>query len=128
MRGILGLATFAIGALCWFVTKVRPVPIIAAPAPSEQVRVPWCVRLFGCVLEATQVAQFAGAIGGAHSPLFYLRWRHACGFVVHPRLVSVKNPQRWSLIRCQPLIERSFVSNLRANGRKRLSWTPATRP
>jgi hypothetical protein len=51
MRSILGLATFAIGALCWFVTKVRPVPIIAAPAPSDQVRVPRSVRLFGRVLK-----------------------------------------------------------------------------
>jgi hypothetical protein len=41
MRSVLSLATFAIGVLCFvaFVTKVRPVPIIAAPSPSEQVRV-----------------------------------------------------------------------------------------
>jgi hypothetical protein len=40
MRSVLSLATFAIGVLCLvaFVTKVRPVPITAAPSPSEQVR------------------------------------------------------------------------------------------
>jgi hypothetical protein len=38
MRSVLSLATFAIGALCFaaFVTKVRPVPIVATPSPSEQ--------------------------------------------------------------------------------------------
>ena len=35
-----------------------------------------------------QIARFAGAIGGAHSPLLYLRRRHACGFAVDRRLVS----------------------------------------
>jgi hypothetical protein len=41
MRSVLSLATFAIGVLCFvtFVTKVKPVSIIAAPSPSEQVRV-----------------------------------------------------------------------------------------
>jgi len=41
MRSLLSLATFAIGALCFvaFLTKVRPASIIAAPSPSEQVRV-----------------------------------------------------------------------------------------
>jgi hypothetical protein len=41
MRSVLSVATFAIGLLCFvaFVTKVRPVSIIAAPSPSEQVRV-----------------------------------------------------------------------------------------
>jgi hypothetical protein len=41
MRSILSGATFAIGVLCFvaFVTKIRPSPIIAAPSPSEQVRV-----------------------------------------------------------------------------------------
>jgi hypothetical protein len=41
MRSVLSLATFAIWVLCFvaFVTKVRPVPIIATPSPSEQVRV-----------------------------------------------------------------------------------------
>ena len=41
MRSALSLATFAIGVLCFaaFVTKVRLVPIIATPSPSEQVRV-----------------------------------------------------------------------------------------
>jgi hypothetical protein len=40
MRNVLSLATFTIGVLCFaaFLTKVRPVPIIAAPSPSEQVR------------------------------------------------------------------------------------------
>jgi hypothetical protein len=48
MRSILGLARFAIGALCWFVTKVRPVPIIAAPAPSDQVRLARAEAGGGC--------------------------------------------------------------------------------
>jgi hypothetical protein len=41
MRSVLSLTTFAIGVLCFvaFVTKVRPVSIIAAHPPSEQVRV-----------------------------------------------------------------------------------------
>jgi hypothetical protein len=43
MRGVLSLATFAIGVLCFaFVTNarsVRQVPIFATPAPSEQGRV-----------------------------------------------------------------------------------------
>ena len=53
-------------------------------------------------------AQFAGAIGGAHSPLFYLRWRHACGFVVHPRLVSAKNPP--AMVADQvPTIDRAII-------------------
>jgi hypothetical protein len=41
MRSVLSLAMFAIGVLCFvaFVTEVRPVSIIAAPSPSEQVRV-----------------------------------------------------------------------------------------
>jgi hypothetical protein len=41
MRSALSLATFAIGVLCFaaFVTKVRPISIIVAPSPSEQVRV-----------------------------------------------------------------------------------------
>jgi hypothetical protein len=44
MRSVLSLATFAIGVLCFvaFLTNVRPVrlvPIIAAPSPSEPVRV-----------------------------------------------------------------------------------------
>jgi hypothetical protein len=41
MRSVFSLATFAIGVLCFvaFVTKVRPVPIMAAPSPSEQVQV-----------------------------------------------------------------------------------------
>jgi hypothetical protein len=41
MRSILSLATFAVGVLCFvaFLTKVRPVSIIAAPSPSAQVRV-----------------------------------------------------------------------------------------
>jgi hypothetical protein len=40
MRGVLSLTTFAIGLLCFvaFVTKVKPVSIIAAPPPSEQAR------------------------------------------------------------------------------------------
>jgi hypothetical protein len=40
MRSVLSLATFAIGVLCFvtFVTKVRPVSVIAASSPS-QVRV-----------------------------------------------------------------------------------------
>jgi hypothetical protein len=39
MRSVLSLATFAIGMLCFavFVTKVRPVSVIAAPSPSELV-------------------------------------------------------------------------------------------
>jgi hypothetical protein len=41
MRSVLNLATLAIVVLCFvvFVTKVRPVSIIAAPSPSELVRV-----------------------------------------------------------------------------------------
>jgi hypothetical protein len=41
MRSVLSLATFAIGVLCFvaFLTKVKPVSIIAAPSPSEQARV-----------------------------------------------------------------------------------------
>jgi hypothetical protein len=41
MRSVLNLATFAIVMLCFvaFVTKLRPVSIIAAPPPSEQARV-----------------------------------------------------------------------------------------
>jgi hypothetical protein len=41
MRSVLSLTTFAIGVLCFvaFVTKVKPVSIIPAPPPSEQVRV-----------------------------------------------------------------------------------------
>jgi hypothetical protein len=41
MRSVLSLVTFAIGVLCFvtFVTNVRPVSIIAAPSPSELVRV-----------------------------------------------------------------------------------------
>jgi hypothetical protein len=41
MRSVFSLATFAIGVLFFvaFLTKVRPVSIIAAPSPSEQVRV-----------------------------------------------------------------------------------------
>jgi hypothetical protein len=41
MRSVLSLATFAIGVLCFvaFLTKVRPVSIIAAPSPSEQMPV-----------------------------------------------------------------------------------------
>ena len=44
MRSVLSLATFAIGVLCFvaFVTivrPVRPVPIIAMPSPSAQLRV-----------------------------------------------------------------------------------------
>jgi hypothetical protein len=38
------------------------------------------------------IAQFAGAIGSAHSPLLYLRRRHACGFAVDRRLVSANAP------------------------------------
>jgi hypothetical protein len=40
MRNVLSLATCAIWVLCFvaFVTKVRPVSIIATPSPSEQVR------------------------------------------------------------------------------------------
>jgi hypothetical protein len=40
MRSVLSLATFVVGVLCFaaFVTKVRPVSIIAALSPSEQVR------------------------------------------------------------------------------------------
>jgi hypothetical protein len=40
MRSVLSLATFAVGVLCFvaFVTKVRPVSIIAAPSPIEQSR------------------------------------------------------------------------------------------
>jgi hypothetical protein len=33
-------------------------------------------------------AQFSRAVSGAYSPLFHVCWRHACGFVVHPRLAS----------------------------------------
>ncbi|WP_283806043.1 MULTISPECIES: hypothetical protein [unclassified Bradyrhizobium] len=38
MRSVLSLATFAIVVLCFvaFVSKVRPVPIIAAPSLIEQ--------------------------------------------------------------------------------------------
>jgi hypothetical protein len=41
MRSVLSLTTFAVGVPCFvaFVTKVRPVSTIAAPSPSEQVRV-----------------------------------------------------------------------------------------
>jgi len=41
MRSALSLTTFAIGVLCFvaFVTKLRPVAIVAAPPPSEQARV-----------------------------------------------------------------------------------------
>jgi hypothetical protein len=41
MRSVWSLATFAIGALCFvtFVTKVKPVSIVAAPFLSEQVQV-----------------------------------------------------------------------------------------
>jgi hypothetical protein len=41
MRSVFSLATFAIVMACFvaFVTKVRPVPIIATTSPSEQMRV-----------------------------------------------------------------------------------------
>ena len=41
MRSIMSEATFAIKVMCFvaFVTKVTPVPIIAARSPSEPVRV-----------------------------------------------------------------------------------------
>jgi hypothetical protein len=40
MRSVLSLATFGIGVLCFvaFVSKVRPVPIIATPSLIEQAR------------------------------------------------------------------------------------------
>jgi hypothetical protein len=40
MRSALSLATFTIGVLCFvaFLTKLRPVSIIAAPSSSAQVR------------------------------------------------------------------------------------------
>jgi hypothetical protein len=40
MRNVLNLATFAIGVLCFvaFLTKVKPVSIIAAPSLYEQAR------------------------------------------------------------------------------------------
>ena len=46
MRSVLSLATFAIGALCFvvFVTKVKPVFLIEAGAPSEPVE---CSGAFG---------------------------------------------------------------------------------
>jgi hypothetical protein len=46
MRSVLSLATLAIGMLCFvvFVTKVKPVVIIGAPAPSVQVE---CSGAFG---------------------------------------------------------------------------------
>jgi hypothetical protein len=39
MWGVLSLATFAVGVLCFvaFLTKVRPVSITAPPSSSEQV-------------------------------------------------------------------------------------------
>jgi hypothetical protein len=46
MRSVLTLATFAVGLLCFalFLTKVKPVLLIGAPAPSEQVE---CSGAFG---------------------------------------------------------------------------------
>jgi hypothetical protein len=39
---------------------------------------------------------------------FILRWRHACGFVVHPRLVSAKNPP--AMVADQvPTIDRAII-------------------
>jgi hypothetical protein len=39
--------------------------------------------LSGVSNERIEIAQLSVAISGAFSPLFYLRWGHACGFVVH---------------------------------------------
>jgi len=46
---------------------------------------------YGVVDEPT-LLNFAEAIGSAHSPLFYHRRRHACGFAVHRRLVPANAP------------------------------------
>jgi hypothetical protein len=40
----------------------------------------------------TGIAQFAGAIGGAHSAVFHVRRMHTRRFVVHRRVVSAKPP------------------------------------
>jgi hypothetical protein len=78
------------------------------PAPSDRCESRGAFGSSGVSLKANRVAQFAGAIGGAHSPLFYLRWRHACGFVVHPRLVSAKNPP--AMVADQvPTIDRAII-------------------
>jgi hypothetical protein len=44
------------------------------------------------VMGTSRIVQFAGAVDGARSPLFYLRRRRACGFAVHRRLVSANAP------------------------------------
>jgi hypothetical protein len=52
------------------------------------------------------IAQFAGAIGSTHSPLLYLRRRHACGLAVGRRLVPATPPAMFAK---QLVIDRSII-------------------